>query len=439
MKLNNYSEKFQFILFSLSPLVVTLCITYLFYLFLIPQVFLLLLVFFLVYLLIIIAFISNPYIFQKISTLIHYFPSLNFKLFGERHNTFKQEYDQKNFILENISEGICAVNFQGDVVFTNQKFFKKFIKPWKLSSDIIPTIDIIFNNHEDLKQAFYRVIRLQTNESIRQIQHLHKGRELYFDITISGIEKDMKNFASVVGVFHDVTEKRLTDLMRANFVANISHEIRTPLTSILGFTEVLENKIENLEQIPVSNIRPFLKPIIQNSKKLQRLFSDLMTLSLIESERKITKSHIALDELIDQQAYLLFVNYPHKKVKLIKNITQNEIYVDQELFQQVVTNILDNSLKYSPHENLQIDISSELSSNKKEVLINISDDNHPLPTAELERIFERFYRLDSARNIHQGSGIGLSIVKQIMAKHKGRSFAENINDKTYFCLILPVN
>lgn len=393
--------------------------------------------FFILYFSIALILILTTSYAKKLLILLSYLTKNNYKNVGLELHKVRQEYDQKKFILENISEGICAVNHQAEVVFYNQKFYKKFIKPWKFPADHTPTLETIFENHDDVKQAFLRVIRLQTNESIRQILHHHKGRDLFFDITISGIEKDAQDFAAAVGVFHDVTEKRLTDLMRANFVANISHEIRTPLTSILGFTEVLESKIEHQKEIPVTNIRPYLKPIIQNAKKLQRLFSDLLTLSLIESERKIYKTQVSLEEMLDQQIYFLSANYPQKKLNLHKNIKQDLIDVDRELFQQVLTNILDNSFKYSTQDELNLEISSQLTANQLEVEIKIADANPPLPSIELERIFERFYRLDSARNIHQGSGIGLSIVKQIMTKHKGRAYAENSNGKTYFCLNLP--
>lgn len=371
---------------------------------------------------------------KKLSTYLNYLTTPGLVQIRKE----KTEYDQKSYILENISEGICAINPEGLVVYYNQKFFKKFIKPWKLTSDTSISIDTIFQNHEDLKQAFNRVIRLQTNETIRQVLHQHKSRDLYFDVAISGIIKDVENFAAAIGVFHDVTEKRLTDLMRANFVANISHEIRTPLTSILGFTEVLENKFEHQQEVQVSSLRPYLKPIIQNAIKLKKLFSDLLTLSLIESERKITKGAISLEELFDQQIYFLSANYPQKKVQVKKNIQFDIIDVDRELFQQVLTNLIDNSLKYTQSEQVHLTLDAYKHATDSDMIIKISDNNPALPASELERIFERFYRLDIARNIHQGSGIGLSIVKQIMSKHKGRAYAENQDGKTYFCLRLPL-
>lgn len=437
--LKKYSEAFKLIVILIVPLVFsTLVSTLIHYVFRLNSWQLSTILFFTHSLLLAYLIIGTNYA-KRLLLSLSYLSKANFKNVGQELHKVREEYDQKKFILENISEGICAVNHQGHVVFYNQKFYKKFIKPWKLTTDQIPAIDVIFQNHQDLKQAFNRVIRLQTNETIRQILHQHKEREFFFDVTISGIEKDVKDFAAAVGVFHDVTEKRLTDLMRANFVANISHEIRTPLTSILGFTEVLENKIELQQEVPVSAIRPYLKPIIQNSKKLQRLFSDLMTLSLIESDRKIYKIQMSLEEIFDQQVYFLSANYSHKKINIQKNITHNLIDVDQELFQQVLTNIIDNSFKYSTLDELNLEISSQLDNKQQEILIKISDGNPPLPTTELDRIFERFYRLDSARNIHQGSGIGLSIVKQIMTKHKGKAYAENVQGKTYFCLSLPVS
>ncbi len=197
-----------------TPLAASLFITFFVHQFTILEVWQLSLVLILIYLIILAGLLIQTNYAKRLFIALSYLSKTNLK------NITREEYDQKKFILENISEGICAVNHQGEVVFYNQKFFKKFIKPWKLAQDQVPTIDIIFDNHEDLKQAFYRVIRLQTNESIRQIMHQHRERDLFFDITISGIEKDEQNFAAAVGVFHDVTEKRLTDMMRANFVGN---------------------------------------------------------------------------------------------------------------------------------------------------------------------------------------------------------------------------
>lgn len=380
---------------------------------------------------------------KKLSSYLSFLTQSQLLEVGQELHKTRIEYDRKNFILENISEGICAINDLGVIVFYNQKFYKKFIKPLQ-EGDSNPepkelNLGKVFQNHDDIHQAFLRVLRKKTNESLRQISHFHKGREHFFDITISSVEQtDTTGYASVVGVFHDVTEKRLTDLMRVNFVANISHEIRTPLTSILGFSELLSNKSGE----EIKDIKPFLKPIIDNAKKLKSLFADLLTLSLIESEKKIHKSTLSLEQLFDHQLYLLKANYPEKNVMVKKNIKIDTIEVDNDLFQQVLTNLLDNSLKYSKSNEVQIQVSSEIivdKNNFQEILISLSDNNDPIPDSSLERIFERFFRLDSARNINYGSGIGLSIVKQILAKHRGKAYAINEQGKTIFCLTLPLS
>ena len=135
---------------------------------------------------------------------------------------------------------------------------------------------------------------------------------------------------------------------------------------------------------------------------------------------------------------ILLANYPQKEIHVTKKILHDNLYVDRELFQQVLSNLIDNSLKYSLGTLVEICLEATLEPDLQKVLITISDNNPALPDFELERIFERFYRLDSARSANQGSGIGLSIVKQIMTKHSGRAFAKNEGGKTYFCLSLPV-
>jgi two-component system sensor histidine kinase VicK len=221
-------------------------------------------------------------------------------------------------------------------------------------------------------------------------------------------------------VLQDITRQTKLDNMRKEFVANVSHELRTPLTSIRTYAEtLLEGAMDDKE-----TAHRFLSVIEQESRRMTLLVSDLLELSRIDAKGAMPET-----EIIDLAAILrLSIRQSHiaaeqqqQRIEFDAPATPCLIDANAARVNQVIYNILSNSIKYSP-ENTTITIG--LDATKKFFHVNITDQGIGIPQEDLSRIFERFYRVDKARaRAMGGTGLGLAIVKEIMEEHGGRVYA----------------
>jgi signal transduction histidine kinase len=176
--------------------------------------------------------------------------------------------------------------------------------------------------------------------------------------------------------------------------------------------------------------------ILSNTERMISLFSDLLHLSVIESKNSLKFDELSLGALIEAVSENIKTNYSHKKVEIEQDLKLDTINGDQRLMEQVISNLVDNACKYSG-ENTSVKITSF----KKEKLgyIVIADNGPGISKEHLQRIFERFYRVDSSREASRGTGLGLSIVKHIITKHGGKIWAESEASKgTTFIIELPI-
>ena len=225
--------------------------------------------------------------------------------------------------------------------------------------------------------------------------------------------------------------------VRRDFVVNVSHELRTPLASIQGYTETL---LDGALADPQNNIR-FLQIIRQNAERLGRLTADLLTLSRIELKtQRFQFAHYYVNALIAQHADSM------RPIASKKNITLNtepapavtEIFCDSEAMHQIVTNLLDNAIKYTP-EGGTVTIGARPNDDET-VEIYVRDTGIGIPEAELPRLFERFYRVDKARSRELGgTGLGLSIVKHLVKAQGGEVHVKSQpNQGSTFAFSVPV-
>jgi two-component system phosphate regulon sensor histidine kinase PhoR len=262
----------------------------------------------------------------------------------------------------------------------------------------------------------------------------HKIANEYYDISITPFADTKGQGSGSLGLFHNVTRPILTEKMRVDFVANVSHEIRTPLTSIKGFSQLL---LAQKDLCPPSLHNP-LDRIVHNTERLKDMFDSLLQLSVIEGQYTIKKQAIDLTKLI--LAIKQNLKQKHPNVSLIINIKDDQqIYGDRKLLEQVFTNLIDNSIKYNPLEETLININSL--AHDQTSFISIQDNGVGILDTDLERIFERFYRVHGTRTQNiEGTGLGLSIVKHIINKHNGHVSVESkINEGTIFKIELPLN
>jgi two-component system phosphate regulon sensor histidine kinase PhoR len=235
-------------------------------------------------------------------------------------------------------------------------------------------------------------------------------------------------------VIRDITELKKLETMRQDFVANVSHELKTPLTSIMGFVETLqEGALDDKE-----HSRQFLAIIQEHARRLNSLVNDLLDLSLIETKAvDLDRKDLNLKTLVDG-IVAGFKNQIQKKSLRIDNELPAglSIRADKDRIEQVLTNLIDNAVKFNKEKGDIRIFSSEETDGLK---ITVDDTGIGIPRKDLPRIFERFYRVDKARSRELGgTGLGLSIVKHIVELHGGRAGVESSEGLgSQFWFILP--
>jgi two-component system, OmpR family, phosphate regulon sensor histidine kinase PhoR len=237
-------------------------------------------------------------------------------------------------------------------------------------------------------------------------------------------------------VFHDLTRLKQLERTREEFVANVSHELRTPLSLIKGYVETLLDGARNNPEVS----ERFLRIIERNTNRLDLLIQDLLTISALESGRiKLNLQQVDLHTVAEKVLSDLHSRADNKNMKLVNELPVLPTRADADRLDQVLANLVDNAIKYG-RTNGKVSIGSrKLDDGMLEIFVQ--DDGPGIPAEALERVFERFYRVDKARSRDQGgTGLGLSIVKHIVQAHGGevRVVSEVGKGATFF-FTLPVS
>ncbi len=265
------------------------------------------------------------------------------------------------------------------------------------------------------------------------------GRCLHIEASAAGGERD--NEACVVLVFHDITELRRLETIRKDFVANVSHELRTPLTSIKGYVEAL---LDGAKDDPVA-AGNFLDIILNQSNRLNLILDDLLELSKIESGSvHFKKEPIALSPLIDRTIAMMKTLADKKRHRLLASVDPAlpPVEGDEERLVQVLTNLLDNAVKYTPvGGTITVGARFAPASADRMIDLSVADTGIGIPEPDRPRVFERFYRVDKARSRELGgTGLGLAIVKHLVEGLSGQVWVEATHPHgSRFVVRLPVS
>jgi two-component system phosphate regulon sensor histidine kinase PhoR len=372
------------------------------------------------------------------------------KLAGQKNS--KLEMNPFIPILSKLKDAIFAFHEDGHLLFCNEKFQEKFLTPLHLESENFQ--NQLFKNIEIFQDISLAIDKVYQSNDIVKIKGFHlplKQRDLYYDVTIVPLGPEIlgEHQRGVLGMAHNVTERKLNELMRTDFVANVSHELRTPLTSLKGYAQLLSGLGPDQAEIAKDAVAKILK----NCHYMENLFTNLLQLSWIESQNKIkTLPSVFTDIFLNIENELREL-HPQKKWDFKIENGGLEIPVNFELFEQVFMNLMDNSLKYSTETKTLITIKISIKEESKEILIDYFDDGNAIAPGHLPRLFERFYRVDHARTHQQnqfpqnraqseneisGTGLGLAIVKHILMLHRGKIWAENRENHTHFMMVLPL-
>lgn len=314
--------------------------------------------------------------------------------------------NQIETILRHMTDGIVAFNMDGEIILINPEAKKLLsIRPEDA------TFEDIFNKF-NLDINMEKIIYLENWTSTEQRVEVD---DKYINIYFAPFKNQADRPDGVIAVVQDITEHVKLDNMRKEFVADVSHELKTPITSIMGYADtLLEGEYDKETQ------EKFLNVIAGEARRMAKLVTDLLTLSRYDSNKKKTeKVAFDLGELVKRCQDKLAIEIKKKNHTVNCFVTADvpPVYADKDDIERVVLNILTNSIKYTK-EGGEIKIYVGFVYN--DAYIKVFDNGIGIPEEDLNRIFERFYRVDKARTREMGgTGLGLSIAKEILDKNGG--------------------
>ena len=333
--------------------------------------------------------------------------------------------------LAGMREGLLVVDKDMRVVASNPAAHKLFSSSLaKLNSQRLTEL----TRNPAIYSAFLDA--LKGNEVSGVKVEMHGPERQVFDLRVVPIGNVNGHDAEgALGVFFDITRTERLELVRQEFLSNVSHELRTPLTAIMAFVETLES---GANEDPESCQR-FLSIIRKNASRMHSLIDDILELTAIEGGNiQLRAERVDLHELVNDVCASLTTQAQARNITLKNNVAEGiSVYADSRRLEQMLTNLVDNGVKFS-HQNGVVSISYE---NGERDRILVTDDGDGIPAQHLERLFERFYRVDRARSRELGgTGLGLAIVKHLALLHGGEVTVESeLGKGSTFTLHLPKN
>ena len=332
--------------------------------------------------------------------------------------------------LTSINEGVVILNNDERIEFLSPSLAG--ILSGQYEDFLGKTLLEAFRNAE-LQKAFQSF--KQTRKSVLLEIALGAAGAVIMSVSLSevqGLPVDEK----VMIVFHEVTRLKKLERARMDFVANVTHEIRTPLTAIIGYLETLQaGALENPQ-----DAKRFIDIILKQARRFHRLVEDLMTISKIELGEVIFRfEDVSLAEAMDNVFSLLDAKVTAKTITVQNRLPQHlpQIKADRDRLSQVLVNVLDNAIKFTPEGGV---ITVDAEEKADSVVIRIGDSGIGIPREEIQRLGDRFYRVDKTRSRELGgTGLGLSIVKHLMMAHNGKMEIESrLGYGTKVSLYFPV-
>ena len=343
----------------------------------------------------------------------------------------EQESKRLNSILSYMTDGVLATNRRGQIIMINDMAKRQLgvERDEALNQNILELLKI--DDEYELRDLI-----TQSPELMIDSQDVN-GEYISIRVRFALVRRESGFISGLVAVLHDTTEQEKEERERRLFVSNVSHELRTPLTSVKSYLEALD---EGALSEPVAP--DFIKVSLDETNRMMRMVTDLLHLSRIDN----ATSNLDV-ELINFTAFITFILNRFDKIKsqdenlkyeLIRDypITSVWIEIDTDKMTQVIDNILNNAIKYSPDGGK---ITVSMKTTDDQMILSISDQGLGIPKQDLPKIFDRFYRVDRARSRAQGgTGLGLAIAKEIIKQHNGFIWAKSEYGKgSTFTIVLP--
>lgn len=353
------------------------------------------------------------------------------EVFRLTHENLAQEKNRLTSILSYMTDGVLATDRSGKITVINDMAQKQLnvTREQALECNILDILDDDSYTYNDLITKTPEIVLTRRDEYDEfitlRIRFALNRRESGF---ISGL----------IAVLHDATEQEKEERERRLFVSNVSHELRTPLTSVKSYLEALDDGALTESVAP-----SFIKVSLDETNRMMRMITDLLSLSRIDNQTshldvELTNFTAFMNYILDRFDQIQSQQSSNKVYEIIRDYPDKSVWIeiDTDKMTQVIDNILNNAIKYSPDGGK---VTITMQTTDTQLILSISDQGLGIPKKDLPLIFDRFYRVDKARSRAQGgTGLGLAIAKEIVKQHKGFIWANSEEGEgSTFTIVLP--
>jgi two-component system phosphate regulon sensor histidine kinase PhoR len=346
------------------------------------------------------------------------------QILSARMQALSDGKQQLELILQAMGQGVMVLDREGRITLTNSSLLKVL----GTDRDLARRTPLEVFRRPELENAVRAVL---AGEPVQTLE-ITTGSNHVLQAGVSPVTNAAGAVDSAVVVFHDLTEIRRLERMRRDFVANVSHEFKTPLTSIRGYTETLLSGAKDDPSIAVD----FLNTIQRNAQHLEMLVSDLLKLARLESEVPSDRDVIDLKPMIEDVIASRRSAIHEREVKVVLECPETQIHADRSRLYTALANLIDNAIHYNKPGG-EVRINAEIEDGY--LFLAVVDTGQGIPSEELPRIFERFYRVDKSRGRDSGgTGLGLSIVKHAIESQGGTiTVTSRLGTGSAFTIRLP--
>jgi two-component system phosphate regulon sensor histidine kinase PhoR len=324
-------------------------------------------------------------------------------------------------LVNTLAGGVLLIDEKGFIKMENQTFLSMF--------NLVSLMNQKYLLLEKIKPLFQPISEAFNAEVNKRVQI--KNHERFFDLMMTPIIDD-SGFEGLLILVNDITELKIAEQFQKQFTADVSHELKTPLSAILGMTEIMINS-----PVKPDKQKEFLKTLHEEAVRLEKMIKDLLIISKLDRiDLEFIKTPSSIKSIIEKSSRLLQTQIERKNLQLIIRVEDYRLMLEEQKFHQVMVNLLSNALQYTDHGSITI----EGKKLKEFYQLKVIDTGIGMDEEHLPFVFKRFYRVDAARSRESGgSGLGLSIVKNVVVKHGGQiQVTSQINQGTTFTILLPI-
>lgn len=351
----------------------------------------------------------------------------------ETQEAMEAERNRLDSVLTYMTDGVIATDRRGRVIMINEMALSllNLKQEESIGESVLKLLDI--EESYTLRSLLENTEEMLLERS-SDVSHMNR---LILRVDFSMIRRESGFISGLVAVLHDVTEQEKTEQERRDFVSNVSHELRTPLTSMRSYIEALHDGAWKDGEIAPH----FLEVTLEETDRMIRMINDLLSLSKLDSgNAQLQLEFVNFNNLVNfvLDRFDMMVNNTEKSYKIQREFTKRDLWleIDTDRIIQVIDNIMNNAIKYSPDGGT---VTVRLIETHNHVILSISDQGMGIPRKDLAKIFDRFYRVDKARARQQGgTGLGLAISRDVLKAHGGSIWAESReNYGSTFFISLP--